>query len=303
MDSDVIFHIAKLKTHGKVAVTGALKGAVGAISRKECLAHHRQGSAEQGSDEFRHSTALTRLYANLGDRATADCPNSLRILHRTLGRILDRVFGIDIRGSWHGNDTAWRMALDINKCLVYGQRDGRLASLPVRKVLCLSDGIVAGEGDGPIHVRGRTDGVLMLSSDPCFADLGAALLMGFEPNRIPLIREAFLMGDLPISSAPPSAVRFLLNGAPIAAEDIPGKILQRFRPPRGWIGHIERHGNGDSSFEIVGQDGRDARGADPLVRSRRPRRLARSHESDFINGTAGPGGPARTRGSAPRSIT
>ena len=40
-------------------------------------------------------------------------------------------------------------------------------------------------------------------------------------------------------------------------------------------------------------------GADPLVRSRRPRRLARSHEFDFVGGRAGPGGPARTRGSAP----
>jgi uncharacterized protein (DUF362 family) len=248
VDSDVIFHVAKLKTHGKVAVTGALKGAVGTISRKECLAHHRQGSAEHGCDEFRRSTALTRLYAMVGNRATVDCSNSLRILHRTLGRILDKVLRIDIRGSWHGNDTAWRMALDINKCLLYGQRDGRLANFPVRKVLCLFDGIVTGEGDGPIHVRGRTDGVLMLSNDPCFADLGAALLMGFEPNRIALIREAFRMDDLPISSAPPSAAKFLLNGLPLAAEDIPGKVLQRFQPPRGWIGRIEHHGTGNTSI-------------------------------------------------------
>lgn len=248
VDSDVIFHIAKLKTHGKVGMTGALKGAVGSISRKECLAHHRQGSAEQGGDEFRRSSALTRVFAMLGNRVGADCPNSLRILHTTLGRILDRVLGIDIQGSWHGNDTAWRMALDINKCLMYGQRDGRLASRPVRKILCLSDGIVSGEGDGPMHVQGRRDGVLMLSSDPCFADLGAALLMGFEPNRIALIREAFLMDNLPISSAPPSAAKFLLNGMPIPADHIPGKIVPRFRPPRGWIGYLEHQGASAANF-------------------------------------------------------
>jgi uncharacterized protein (DUF362 family) len=249
VDSDVIFHVAKLKTHGKVAMTGALKGAVGAISRKECLAHHRQGSAEQGGDEFRRCSALTRLHTMLGSRVRADSPNSLRILHTSLGRILDRVIGIDIRGSWHGNDTAWRMALDINKCLMYGQRDGRLASLPVRKILCLSDGIMSGEGDGPMHVRGRRDGVLMLSSDPCFADLGAALLMGFDPNRIALIREAFVMDNLPISSAPPSSAKFLLNGKTLAAGDIPGKIVSRFRPPRGWIGYIEHQGATAANFQ------------------------------------------------------
>ena len=239
VNSDVIFHVAKLKTHGKVAMTGALKGAVGAVSRKECLAHHRHGSAQHGNDEFRRSTTLTRLYAALGNRATADCPNSVRILHKTLGRILDLVLKIDISGSWHGNDTAWRMALDINKCLIYGHRDGSISTTPVRKICCLLDGIVSGEGDGPVHVRSRRDGVLVLSSEPCFADLGAALLMGFDPGRIPLIREAFLADDFPLSSAPAAAAEFLLNGSPVPAVDIPGKIVPQFRPPRGWIGHIE----------------------------------------------------------------
>jgi len=239
VNSDVIFHVAKLKTHGKVAMTGALKGAVGAVSRKECLAHHRHGSARHGNDEFCQSTTLTGLYAALGDRATADCPNRLRILHKTLGRILDLVFGIDIRGSWHGNDTAWRMALDVNKCLAYGRRDGSISTARVRKICCLLDGILSGEGDGPIRVRSRRDGVLVLSPEPCFADLGAALLMGFDPGRIPLIREAFVAGNLPISSAPAAAAEFFLNGEPIAAAEIPGKVIPKFRPPRGWIGHVE----------------------------------------------------------------
>jgi hypothetical protein len=182
---------------------------------------------------------LTRIYRAVGERATTDCHNGVRILHKTLGRVLDRVLGVDICGSWHGNDTAWRMALDINKCLVYGQRDGGMSTAPVRKICCLLDGIVSGEGDGPIHVQSRRDGVLVLSCDPCFADLGAALLMGFDPGRIPLIREAFRPGDLAISSAPEAAAAFLLNGSPVAAADIAGKIVPQFRPPRGWVGQIE----------------------------------------------------------------
>ena len=246
VESDVIFHVAKLKTHGKVALTGALKGAVGTIGRKECLAHHRHGSAQEGNDEFRRSTMLTGLYAALGERATAECSNTVRVLHKALGRVLDRILGVDIRGSWYGNDTTWRMALDINKCLIYGKGDGSIGPAPVRKICCLIDGIVSGEGDGPIHVRSRRDGVLLLARDPCFADLGAALLMGFDPNRIPLILEAFRTGELPITSAPATAAAFLLNGAPVAADDIPGKIVPPFRPPRGWAGHVE-HREGESA--------------------------------------------------------
>jgi hypothetical protein len=248
VDSDVVFHVAKLKTHGKVGMTGALKGAVGAISHKECLAHHRHGSAEEGNDEFRRSTALTRLYAALGNRATSNCSNTVRILRKNFERILDRILRIDIRGSWYGNDTAWRMALDINKCLMYGRRDGTMSMTPIRKVCCLLDGITSGEGDGPIYVRGRTDGVLVLSCDPCLADLGAALLMGFDPGRIPLIREAFRASALPITSASAAAVEFLLNGSPIAADDIPRKIVSQFRPPRGWLGHIEHPAGEETQF-------------------------------------------------------
>ena len=41
----------------------------------------------------------------------------------------------------------------------------------------------------------------------------------------------------------------------------------------------------------------------PLVRSRRPRRLVGRTERDFVDGRAGPGGPARTGGSAPLAST
>ena len=40
-EADVLISVPKLKTHEKVGITCALKGLVGTISQKECLAHHR----------------------------------------------------------------------------------------------------------------------------------------------------------------------------------------------------------------------------------------------------------------------
>jgi uncharacterized protein (DUF362 family) len=239
IECDVIFHIAKLKTHSKVGLTGALKGAVGTITRKECLAHHRSGSTQESGDEYRDSTWLTRMYGALGKRATKDCPNCIRIAHKNFGRLLDRALGVHIRGSWYGNDTAWRMALDINRCLMYGTRDGTISRAPVRKICSLLDGVVSGEAEGPIHVRSRRDGLLLLSNDPCWMDFSAALVMGFDPLKIPLVREAIRAGEFSLTSVSADEVTFLLNGMPIEGKDIPGEVVAPFRPPSGWAGHIE----------------------------------------------------------------
>lgn len=239
IESDVIFHAAKLKTHNKVGLTAGLKGAVGAITRKECLAHHRRGPMARGGDEFSDDSRLTRLYHALGEHYVHGCSNMARVAHKNFGRILKHALGMRVYGDWFGNDTAWRMALDINRCLVYGKRDGTLSNHRVRTVCALLDGIVAGEGDGPIGVDPRDDGVLLLSRDAASADLGAALLMGFDPEKIPLIREAFQPGELQVSAADREKLCFNVNGAAMALEDV-GGVLRAFRPAPGWAGHIER---------------------------------------------------------------
>jgi uncharacterized protein (DUF362 family) len=241
IESDVVFHAAKLKTHNKVGLTGGLKGAVGAVSRKECLAHHRRGPAARGGDEFAHDSRLTRLYDRLGEHYTHNCSNVVRVAHMTLGRILKHALGMHVHGDWFGNDTAWRMALDINRCLIYGKEDGTLSNQRVRAVCTLLDGVVSGEGDGPIGVDPREDGILLLSNDAASADLGAAMLMGFDPAKIPLLIGAFQPGELRVSGADREKVSFTVNGATVAPEDVCG-IVRPFRPPPGWAGHIEYAG-------------------------------------------------------------
>lgn len=62
------------------------------------------------------------------------------------------------------------------------------ATVPVHCVI--ADGVIAMEGNGPLNGAARHMGSIVLSNDPVAADATCARLMGFEPNRIPHIREA-----------------------------------------------------------------------------------------------------------------
>jgi hypothetical protein len=52
LEADVVISISKLKTHEKVGITCGLKGMVGIVGHKDCLAHHRFGGSAHGGDEY-----------------------------------------------------------------------------------------------------------------------------------------------------------------------------------------------------------------------------------------------------------
>jgi hypothetical protein len=98
-------------------------------------------------------------------------------------------------GNWHGNDTCWRMVLDLNKCLFSFDGDGRPRRQPIR-YLAVVDGIVGGEGNGPMAPDPKLCGVVLAGLHPVAVDCVAATLMGFDWKRLPLLRQAFAMREL-----------------------------------------------------------------------------------------------------------
>jgi uncharacterized protein (DUF362 family) len=62
------------------------------------------------------------------------------------------------------------------------------ATVPIHFVI--ADGIIAMEGNGPLNGKSRQLGKIVLSNDAVAADATCARLMGFEPNRVPHIRDA-----------------------------------------------------------------------------------------------------------------
>ena len=62
----------------------------------------------------------------------------------------EKVFGathIIREGTGRGNDTTWRMTLDLNRCLIYGNPDGTFRKTK-KRYYSVIDGVIAMEGAG-----------------------------------------------------------------------------------------------------------------------------------------------------------
>jgi hypothetical protein len=72
---------------------------------------------------------------------------------RRLKRVGYKLFGdnenVVRSGNWHGNDTVWRMCLDLNRILMYASPNGAMRDTP-KRYLSIVDGIYAMEGNGPV---------------------------------------------------------------------------------------------------------------------------------------------------------
>jgi hypothetical protein len=91
---------------------------------------------------------------------------------------------------WYGNDTSWRMVMDLNKIVLYGKADGTLSDTPQRQLYSLCDGIVGGQGDGPLKPDPLNLGIVCFTNDSPWADVSLATLMGIEVEKIPLLMSA-----------------------------------------------------------------------------------------------------------------
>ncbi len=110
LNADVIISIPKMKTHEKVGVTLGMKGYVGTIASKECLAHYRYGPAIMGGDEYPSPNILNLLGTRLNEYTfKQNYPLYLLYLFQIIDRAykkLLRISGKPIDGAWFGNDTA-----------------------------------------------------------------------------------------------------------------------------------------------------------------------------------------------------
>ncbi len=218
LDADVIINLPKLKTHKKTGVTLALKSVIGLVNEKYWLPHFTEGDPSAGGDELdrppglgeRIERKLSRLPLPGGHSLVARAPRT-----GAPPRVID--------GSWEGNDTLWRTIVDLNRILLYADRQGRLGSEPTRRHLCIVDGIIAGEGEGPLGATPVAAGLLVGGFDPALIDWVATEAMGLPPDRITTTAQALAQRLLPSSSL--DGLERVLDGP---------EPVRRFRPPRSW---------------------------------------------------------------------
>jgi hypothetical protein len=130
----------------------------------------------------------------------------MRILNLVL-RLMGDQLGVE--GSWSGNDTVWRTCLDLNRVLLYGRPDGTMADVHQREVLHVVDAVVAGQGDGPLAPQPLPLGLMVAGGSAAAVDWVAAQLLGYDPERIPIARQAFGRFRWPLVSFKPSDVVLL----------------------------------------------------------------------------------------------
>ena len=242
LEADAVVSLSKLKTHEKVGITCGLKGFVGMVGHKDCLAHHRFGSPDVGGDEYPHSRRFLQPISRFQDWVQGRDPGSplqglLQVADRTSRRAIRRL-GFDMAGAWYGNDTCWRMALDLARIAHYADANGVMQDEPQRRHLSLVEGIVGGEGDGPLSPSPVNAGVLAFCDSVAWGDHVAARLMGFEPATIPIVRESLRDVRYPLVAQPPVPPHVVVDGEERPLEDLAGVRGAPFRPPRGWRRHL-----------------------------------------------------------------
>jgi hypothetical protein len=82
------------------------------------------------------------------------------------------------------------MALDLARIAHFAGRDGKLHETIQRPNLAFVDGIIGGEGEGPLAPKAVASGCLVFSDDVALEDELACRLMGFPPELLPIVREA-----------------------------------------------------------------------------------------------------------------
>jgi uncharacterized protein (DUF362 family) len=243
--ADLIVNLPKWKTHKKTGVTLALKNLVGINGDKNWLPHHTVGAE---GDEFPGRGALDRARSRAIDLARGwlargRATGALRLVRRAESALRGDAF---VRaGNWHGNRTTWRMVCDLNRCVYYSDAKGLHldAPAPVRRILTVLDGIVAGEGEGPLAPRDVPLGLVLAGLDPVALDLAALRLMGFDAERIPKVCEPMRAPGPRITAVrTPEEVQVAELGASGTNVRALGEVatVHAFAPHSGWRGHVER---------------------------------------------------------------
>lgn len=243
--ADVVINLPKLKTHRKVGLTASLKNLVGINGHKDWLPHHRCGSRRSGGDEYLHPSTIKKAQNLLGELLLKKSGSFLApSLHLGL-RVLDKLATVACKdrfkeGSWYGNDTVWRMVLDLNRLLIYADSTGRMVARPQRKVFTIVDAVVAGDGEGPMEPNARNCGLLVCGDNPLAVDTVLATLVGFDFRKIPLLANGYGIPEWRIADFAPSAIEVLTRET-MFQDFAVGKAFRGFcfLPPEGWQGRIE----------------------------------------------------------------
>lgn len=239
--ANVIINIPKLKTHKKCGMTGCLKGMVGLTGNKNLLPHYRFGSPSRGGDQFpddRRNGFLENLFVGgakkllmRGGRRTTSLVGAMKPLGYKLFGSTRQVIR---SGNWSGNDTIWRTVLDLAAILNYCDSSGVMHAEPVRRFFNLVDGIVGGEGNGPLDAEPVQSRLIIAGASPLVVDAVSAAIAGINPHCLPVVENGFASPFL-LSPCDPAEIVVAYHPEETIHHGL-GEVaaLLRLKPHFGW---------------------------------------------------------------------
>lgn len=234
-ETDVVISLPKVKTHQKTGITCALKNLVGVNGDKDFLPHHRLGGTGFGGDCYPGKNIF-----RLGAEYLLDMANRRqgKFLYKPLVYAAAIIWKLtnpkkvhDLSAAWHGNDTTWRMVMDINKIAAFGKADGTISDEVQRTVFSLCDGVVGGQGNGPLVPDPLPLGVISFTNSSPLNDICMATLMGFDIKRIPLLKSA-------LNKIERDENTIFFNGEKVSLKQLK-KYSVTTNPPPGWVDHLK----------------------------------------------------------------
>lgn len=249
---DAVISVPKLKTHKKAGVTIGLKNLIGINGDKNWLPHHTENTAGAAGDEHpAKKDAKHGVERRLVAAVRSWLPRLPLVgprLHWVARQLGKRVFGdteqVVRSGNWWGNDTIWRTCLDLNKALAFGEANGTMRDPAAsrRRHYALVDGLIAGQGRGPMNPDPVALGLVAFGTNVPSVDAFCAAAIGFDPLKIPIVRQAFETKRWRLADHALSAITIRSNEeawrGPLSA--VRPWNGQPFVPHFGWRGHIER---------------------------------------------------------------
>jgi uncharacterized protein (DUF362 family) len=232
-DADVVISIPKIKTHQKSAITAALKNLVGINGDKDFLPHHRIGGIKMGGDCYPGRSMLRYWAELLLDGANRRQGKKSFWFWQKFSALLwkSSLPGPEhqVAAGWYGNDTTWRMVMDLNRIAQYGEKSGNLSDSPQRQLFSLCDGIIGGQGDGPLEPDPLPLGIVTFTNNSFMHDRAIATLMDFPLDKIPLLNHT---PENPFTE-------IFFNGEIISLEELKQYAINTV-PPRGWVRGFEK---------------------------------------------------------------
>ena len=243
LEADVIINLPKMKTHKKCGVTLSMKNLVGINGNKNYLPHYTLGLPLNGGDQFCENSIMNLMENSILSfykklfKNRLDLASSLGVPLKSVGKGVfgDTEKGKIRSGNWYGNNTIWRTVLDLNSILLFSDAEGNITDEQQRGYLSIVDGIVGGEGNGPLACKNKPAGFLVMGFNPLHTDIVASYCMGFDPSQMHKFSGALRRNLLHAQAHPELPSFCVFNGSQISCEELAQRYAEPFEPHVGWM--------------------------------------------------------------------